>query len=75
MWAIITSEIKYVTNRTLLFLVLALPFLLFLQMRYESLNSFWVIWLIFLISQNWNTYRNKEKHEYRNRLLPLSSFP
>ncbi len=72
MWSIIKSEIIYQGSKSIFILTLALPFIIFLNSRYEGISNFWAIWLIFAIIQNWLSFRNKGKRDYKINQLPLS---
>ncbi|KAA3617085.1 MAG: hypothetical protein D8M58_04185 [Calditrichaeota bacterium] len=72
MWSIIKSEIQYQNSKIILILSLALPFIIFLNYRYNGVSSFWAIWLTFMLVQNWISLRHKDKRDYLINCLPIS---
>ena len=73
MWHLVLSEIKYSQTRMIWIFSLTLPLLVFIQIRYENVSSFWAAWLIFVVCQNWQTMHNKDRRAFRTNLLPLKS--
>ena len=72
MLALIKSEISYLKLLVIIMFAL-IPLVVFLQTALEDVGNFILLAVLFLLLQNWNSFRNKERREYQNILLPLSA--
>ena len=69
---LIKSEINY-SKILILILFPLIPILVFLQTAIEDMGNMALLAVLFILLQNWNSFRNKERREYRNFLLPLTA--
>jgi hypothetical protein len=51
-----------------------LPLVIVLQTAIEDVGNMPVLAILFILAQNWNTFRNKERREYKNAILPVSKY-
>lgn len=72
MFTLIKSEIIYLKILAVVMFAV-IPLVAFLQTALEDVGNFALLAVLFLLLQNWNTFRNKEKREYKNILLPISA--
>ena len=74
MWPLLKAEFRYHQKIFLGFLVL-LPIILsyaIYPFHEDMTPGLWMFVMIFLMLQNWNTFRNKEKRDRQHATLPLS---
>ncbi len=71
MWYLIKSEVSYLT--LLLVIIIGLiPATFYLENTIEDFSNMPLLALMFILVQNWNTMRNKERREFKIFLLPVS---
>jgi len=72
---IIKAELNY--NKRLIlgfFCFLPITWILALNELEALPPTYIMFWLVFIMVQNWNSFRNKERREYQIQVLPLSNW-
>ena len=69
---LIKSEMSYLKLYSVIILALV-PALFYAQTVLEDASNMAIIAVMFVNAQLWNSYRNKERREYRNIVLPVSA--
>jgi hypothetical protein len=72
MWPLIRSDISYHRNTFIMLFIMVSAFFIFLQFSPEKID-FMIFVLVFVIVNQINTYRIREKRDRQHTLLPLSA--